>query len=203
MYLQLSYLYFLCLANTIGWKPPGMDDIKRQTNGMEESDFSTEPPTEAHDHSDNIDVADLVIDTEHLMDDIGDVYSKKDFEKMGTDEKVFMWFNAHDWDLDTCLDGSELLKALSHDHNYHHSPEEAHTSEENSHDPAQHTESADKQRFRRTVRIVDRLLADHDPDKNGLVTFSEFMTAFHGGKLEGLKLRQIQKKSQLSIDLSL
>jgi len=113
MYLQRAYLFFLCLAivlNTIGWKPPGKHDIKRK----EESDLSTEPPTEAHDHSDSMDVADLVIDTEHLMDDIGDMYSKRDFEKMGTDDKVFMWFNADDWDLDTFVDGSELLKTLSH-----------------------------------------------------------------------------------------
>ena len=40
-----------------------------------------------HDHSDNIDVADLVLDTEHILDDL-DIYTERDLEKMDVDEKV-------------------------------------------------------------------------------------------------------------------
>ena len=40
-----------------------------------------------HDHSDNVDVADLVLDTEHILDDL-DIYTERDLEKMDVDEKV-------------------------------------------------------------------------------------------------------------------
>jgi len=176
-----------------GWKPPGLDDI--QSRGEDSGEPHGDIHPVRHDHSDNIDMADLVTDSEHIIDDLGEMYSMKDFDKMTMDEKVFMWFNAHDWDTDSSLDGLELLKALSHDHNYHHLSEEQPSEVDSAHDPAQHTESAEKQRFRRTVRIVDTLLEDHDPDRNGCISFPEFMSAYHAGKLEGLKLRQIQKKS--------
>ena len=51
------------------------------------------------------------------------------------------------------------MKALSHDHNYHHpGHEETDSAPANDtwHDSAQHTEPAERQRFRRTEKIVDR-----------------------------------------------
>ena len=41
-----------------------------------------------HDHSDNIDMADLVIDEEHIIDDLGGMYTKAELDRMGEDEKV-------------------------------------------------------------------------------------------------------------------
>ena len=145
-----------------------------------------------HDHSDNIDMADLVIDTEHMKDDIGDIYTKTDLDAMNIDEKVFTWFTAHDWDENENLDGLELTKALSHEHNYHHPEEENIPEEDQFHDPAQHTEAAERQRFRRVVKIVDKILEEDDSNRDGLVSFSEFMTAFHSSKLEGHKLRKVK-----------
>lgn len=51
------------------------------------------------------------------------------------------------------------MKALSHDHNYHHpGHQETDPAPANDtwHDSAQHTEPAERQRFRRTEKIVDR-----------------------------------------------
>ena len=45
-------------------------------------------PTTADFSSDNLDVADIVIDEEHLVDDLGGVYTEKELEKMDVDEKV-------------------------------------------------------------------------------------------------------------------
>ena len=33
---------------------------------------------------------------------------------------MFNWFKAHDGDEDEQLDGLELVKALGHEHNFHH-----------------------------------------------------------------------------------
>ena len=143
-----------------------------------------------HDHSDNVDVVDLVTDTEHMVDDLGEWYTKTQLDKMEVDQKVFIWFTAHDWDEDTYLDGLELVKALSHEHNYHHPSEENIPESDQWHDTAQHTEPAERQRFRRTEKIVDKILEEDDSDKDGLVSFPEFMSALHAGKLDGLKIRK-------------
>lgn len=187
-----TFFFLLCLQHTRGWKPPGMSEHMTPEAVVDVDSIKSDTETIPHDHSDNINVADLVVDTEHMLDDLGDLYTKVELDQMRPDEKVFTWFSAHDWDSDNSLDGLELVKALSHQHNYHHTMDETHDEGDQKHDPAQHTPSADKQRFRRTVKIVDTLLEDHDPDRNGLVSFPEFMSAFHAGKLEGLKLRKIK-----------
>jgi hypothetical protein len=64
-----------------------------------------------HDHE-AVDMADLVMDTEHMLDDMGELYSQQELKRMELDEKVFLWFQAHDWDQDSHMDGTELLKAL-------------------------------------------------------------------------------------------
>ena len=43
-----------------------------------------------HDHSDNIDLADLVLDTEHMLDDL-DIYTERELESMNVDEKVALY----------------------------------------------------------------------------------------------------------------
>lgn len=188
----------LFIQCTNGWVPPGMSntvasEVSTVNNGIEthleqKADLSEKD----HDHSKNIDLGDLVVDIDHLSDDLGDMISKDQLKEMVTDEKVFTWFSSHDWSQDKHLDGLELVKSLSHEHNYHHHDEESNGVEDN-HDPAQHTATANKQRFKRTVKIVDTLLANHDPNKDGLLSFPEFMTAYHSGKLDGLKLRKIKE----------
>jgi len=181
----LFYLLFLSSC-AISWKPPGMSERERAEPHEHIEDSGH------HDHSDNQDVADVVLDEEHLTDDLGGIYTEKEIEAMDVNEKVFTWFNTHDWDLNEHLDGLELLKALSHDHNYHHEPEEGIIPEiDLSHDPDQHTPAADRQRFRRTVKIVDSMLEEDDSNKDGEISFAELMSAFKGGRLEGLKVRKV------------
>ena len=139
-------------------------------------------------------------------------FTKSQLDAMEVDEKVFTWFTAHDWDEDAHLDGLELIKALrcdlsliwvwdtcfvfflSHDHNYHHPNEENIPESDDWHDTAQHTEPAERQRFRRTEKIVDKILEEDDSDKDGLVSFPEFISAFHSGKMSGLKLRKTKER---------
>ena len=40
-----------------------------------------------------------------------------------------------------------------------------------------------------------RILAEDDSDKDGLVSFPEFMSALHAGKLDGLKIRKTRENS--------
>merc|ERR1719347_572818 len=106
----LSLLFFPAYS----WKPPGMSERDgSQEEHIHGEDREDLPPghKKHHDHSDNIDVADIVVDEEHLKDDLGDIYTIKELEAMDIDEKIFSWFTAHDWDIDEHLDGLELVKA--------------------------------------------------------------------------------------------
>ena len=145
-----------------------------------------------HNHNKNVELTDLVMDTEHLEDDLN-WYTKEEFDGMGVNEKVFSWFTAHDGDEDKNLDGLELIKSLNHEHNYHH-PEEPEAdgdrADDSDHDPHQHTPAAERKRFRRIEKIVDKILDEDDSNKDGFLSFPEFITAFQSGKLEGIKLRK-------------
>lgn len=198
MFLSVTIALSL-LSQTQGWKPPGMSERVEEASHDHSDLVDNVPVTHQshHDHSDNVDVVDLVTDTEHMVDDLGEftLYTKTQLDKMEVDQKVFLWFSAHDWDENAHLDGLELLKALSHDHNYHHEAEESIPEGDTWHDTAQHTEPAERQRFRRTEKIVDRILEEDDSDKDGLVSFSEFMSALHAGKLDGLKIRKTRDQN--------
>jgi len=182
---------------SIAWVPPGMseraaeihteDKISHMTNSHEEDHKGHE---DEHNHNENENVGDLIRDTEHLMDDMGEVYTEEELAKMETDERVFTWFQAHDHDEDGTLDGLELVKALSHDHNYHHDKEDPATLDEDPHDPFQHTDPAERQRFRRVVKAVDSLLVEDDVNDDGYIDYSEFMAAFTTGKLDKVKIKK-------------
>ena len=112
------------------------------------------------------------------------------------------------------------MKALSHEHNYHHPEEETLPDGDDLHDPgrsdtsrpacltydkkedmtrilssAQHTEAAERMRFRRTMKIVDKMLEEDDSNKDGLISFPEFMSAYHARRLDGLKLRKVKNEA--------
>jgi len=192
--MDLRLLTLLSVLHSIqSWVPPGMSEHAESVN-HDHIDQQKDMPAghgSHHDHSDNIDMVDLVTDTEHMVDDL-EWYTKSELETMNVDEKVFTWFAAHDWDADDHLDGLELVKALSHEHNYHHPQEENIPEEDLVHDPAQHTDAAERQRFRRVEKIVDKILDEDDSNYDGLVSFPEFMTAYHSSKLDGLKLRKVK-----------
>ena len=53
----------------------GMSERAEHDHTEHQKDLPEDHATH-HDHSDNIDVADLVTDTEHMLDDLGDWYTK-------------------------------------------------------------------------------------------------------------------------------
>ena len=46
------------------------------------------------------------------QDDLGPftLYTRSQLDSMELDQRVFLWFSAHDWDEDEALDGLELVK---------------------------------------------------------------------------------------------
>ena len=47
-----------------------------------------------------------------------------------------------------------------------------------------------RQRLRRTVGIVDKILEDNDVDNDGYISFPEFYNAIKAGNMEGLKIKK-------------
>lgn len=208
-------LLLLCTGSCIGWVPPGMSERQAEHHHSAETVRHGHPvdgqntenqPLENtdnqhldnmehmehmdHNHNDNDNVEEIISDAEHLVDDMKDIYTSEEIMNMEQEERIFTWFQAHDQDEDGTLDGLELLKAFSHDHNFHHEIEDDSVVEDDANDPAQHTEAADRQRFRRTVKAVDKILDEDDIDNNGQIEYTEFMTAFTDGKLEKVKIKK-------------
>ncbi|XP_023345143.1 multiple coagulation factor deficiency protein 2 homolog [Eurytemora carolleeae] len=209
----LTVFVFLFLNPGHSWVPPGMsertaeqyaqhlDNSQQHQNHQEDHQQYLDSQQildqqnldhqehQNHRHNDNSVVQDLVLDSEHLMDDFKDLFSSRDIETMELDQKLFLWFNSHDWDMNTKMDGLELFKALSHDHNYHHD-EDHEDPGDSHHDPFQHSPPAQRQRLRRTEKIVDKILNEDDLDLDGALGFVEFAAAFHSGKMAGLKVKK-------------
>jgi len=193
-------LLTISFTGVLSWVPPGMSEHYDQPSYQPADQFTDQHPDsqiheqEHHQHQDSENVADIVTDTEHIIDDLGEVFTEQQINRMNVDEQLFLWFESHDWDESTRMDGLELFKALSHDHNYHHEEDEdeefAGEEHERVHDPVQHTPAAERTRFRRTEKIVDRMLDEDDSDKDGELSFPEFVAAFRAGKMDGLKVKK-------------
>jgi len=206
MYLSFS-LWLLLISLTRGWVPPGLN--QKIYHEVPDSHVEAPPITEQfkydtnvgneihnedhHDHKSNDNVEEMVLDNEHIIDDFGEILNEDEIKKMDIDEQLFLWFKAHDWDENDYMDGLELLKALSHDHNYHHEAEEEEGDEHeiiDGVDQDQHTPAANRQRLRRTEKIVDKILEDNDADYDGVISFPEFLIAFKSDNMKGLKVKK-------------
>jgi len=187
--MKLLVLFLLLTKTARAWVPPGLHD----------REIDSPPPTadqhnenqQGHHHTRNTEVKDIITDAEHLADDLQEIFTEQQINLMDTDQQLFLWFSSHDWDKDEKMDGLELFKALSHDHNYHHEDDEGEGGiVDPDHDPLQHTPAAERQRFRRTEKIVDKLLKEDDLDHEGTISFPEFVAAFRAGRLDGLKVKK-------------
>ena len=59
--------------------------------------------------TDGVSVPDIIV---FPQDDLGPftLYTRAQLDGMELDQRVFLWFSAHDWDEDEALDGLELVK---------------------------------------------------------------------------------------------
>jgi hypothetical protein len=109
---------------------------------------------EVHGHS--ID-RNMVQDQEHIKEHL-DGKIEKPVDGMTEEELQFHYFKSHDYDDNNMLDGLELITALTHFHG-----------------------EADKDSSRtpdsELVQIVDDLLRENDPNKDGFIEYAEFINA--------------------------
>ncbi|XP_029658764.1 multiple coagulation factor deficiency protein 2 homolog [Formica exsecta] len=99
--------------------------------------------------------SELLHDATHLKEDIGPMADQLDFSKMTEQEIEFHYFQIHDVDNNTKLDGLEILHALQHT---------LHDDEENA-----------MQDLSRIVDLIDKVLAEDDLNKDGYIEYVEFV----------------------------
>lgn len=106
-----------------------------------------------------------VHDAEHIKEHLKDVVDKPK-EEMSEEELEFHYFKLHDYDDNNKLDGTEVVKAITH----FHADEE--TQEKDANKPEAKVFSDEE-----IANIVDMVLKEDDINNDGYIEYVEFITA--------------------------
>ncbi|KAH9394271.1 hypothetical protein TYRP_004321 [Tyrophagus putrescentiae] len=109
----------------------------------------------------------------HLKHDVKDQYYVDIDDKTNSKELDYYNFKLHDYDNNMLLDGLELLMALNHDHDAHNTENKAATTAEPTDGQRQHQQQG---KFDQDALLVDHILTVYDTDKDGYISFYEYMT---------------------------
>ncbi|KAF5281960.1 hypothetical protein FQA39_LY00484 [Lamprigera yunnana] len=100
----------------------------------------------------------LLHDKSHLEEHLEEVV---DLTKMSSQELEFYYFQVHDSDKNSKLDGLEILQAIQHtSHNFEYSKGEIVDKEED---------------FQYFVELIDRVLFEDDADHDGFLSYPEYV----------------------------
>lgn len=110
---------------------------------------------------------------DHLKHDVKDQYYVDIDDKTNSKELDYYNFKLHDYDNNMLLDGLELLMALNHDHDAHNTENKAATTAEPTDGQRQHQQQG---KFDQDALLVDHILTVYDTDKDGYISFYEYMT---------------------------
>jgi len=100
---------------------------------------------------------------EHIKEHIKEEYLNTD--DLDDASLLMQYFKKHDYDNNMKLDGLELLKALSH-------MEE----DDHEHEDASEDKKSGKELTEDMIPIVDNILLEDDKDKDGYISWPEFMS---------------------------
>ncbi|XP_057651160.1 multiple coagulation factor deficiency protein 2 homolog [Diorhabda carinulata] len=108
----------------------------------------------------------LLHDKEHIQEHLEDLIPDPDFSKMSDAELEFYYFQVHDSDKNSKLDGLELLQAILHtDENYGYQD-----------DDEEHVQHDDSPDFNYYVELIDQVLEEDDVDHDGYLSYSEYVS---------------------------
>ncbi|XP_022912732.1 multiple coagulation factor deficiency protein 2 homolog isoform X2 [Onthophagus taurus] len=104
----------------------------------------------------------LLHDTEHLQEHLGEMNQEIDLSKLSKEELEFYYFQLHDADHNSKLDGLEILQAIMHT---------THSLEENENSTA--SQANDIAYY---IELIDKALEEDDVDKDGFLNYPEFIS---------------------------
>ncbi|KAH0947178.1 hypothetical protein HN011_000192 [Eciton burchellii] len=100
----------------------------------------------------------LLHDTTHLKEDMGSIADQLDFSEMTKQEIEFHYFQSHDIDNNTKLDGLELLHAIQH--TFHEDVEE---------------DMIHPEDLPWIIELIDKVLEEDDVNKDGYLEYVEYV----------------------------
>nr|CAH7742582.1 unnamed protein product [Callosobruchus chinensis] len=103
--------------------------------------------------------AQLLHDKEHIQEHLEEVIPKPDLSKMTDEELEFYYFQLHDTDKNSKLDGLEILHAIYHTDDEDHEEDHADSMTDIEH----------------YIALIDEVLQEDDVDQDGYLTYSEFI----------------------------
>ncbi|CAH1159497.1 unnamed protein product [Phaedon cochleariae] len=109
----------------------------------------------------------LLHDQEHLQEHLDEIIPEPDFSKMSDEELEFYYFQVHDSDKNSKLDGLEILQAISHTDEHGDSYEE-----DGENDMSSTTEKSDLEYY---VELIDQVLREDDIDDDGYLSYAEYV----------------------------
>ncbi|CAH1371236.1 hypothetical protein MTP99_012723 [Tenebrio molitor] len=109
--------------------------------------------------------AQLLHDKEHLQEHLEEVINEPDLSKMTDEELEFYYFQVHDTDKNSKLDGLEILHAIFHT---------IHDDEKNEENGEDTNVDSKEEDFEYYVELIDRVLLEDDLDKDGYLSYPEY-----------------------------
>lgn len=100
-------------------------------------------------------------EVEHLKEELEERFSEQEVANMTEEERDYHYFRLHDFDNNDLLDGLEVFKALIHEHE-----------DGNNQDTGN---EGVKKSFDDIVEMIDQVLEEDDADKDGFLSYSEFV----------------------------
>ncbi|KAK9717579.1 EF-hand domain pair [Popillia japonica] len=113
----------------------------------------------------------LLHDKAHIQEHLEEVIDQPDLSKLSDEELEFYYFQLHDTDNNSKLDGLEILQAIlhtTHSNNYHEDDSETVDNEIES----VKDENDDLDYY---IELIDRVLAEDDKDQDGYLNYPEFV----------------------------
>ncbi|KAJ9597666.1 hypothetical protein L9F63_011468 [Diploptera punctata] len=115
----------------------------------------------------------LLHDTDHIREDLGEWVPNVDTHKMTPEELEFHYFKLHDFDNNTKLDGLEILQAIHHTVHYNEEHNENGASDKET--DVDKDKNTDQYDFNYFVELIDQVLEEDDLDKDGYLSYIEYV----------------------------
>ncbi|KAJ8950984.1 hypothetical protein NQ318_006368 [Aromia moschata] len=107
--------------------------------------------------------AQLLHDKEHIQEHLEEVIPEPDLSNMTDEELEFYYFQVHDSDKNSKLDGLEILQAISHTGQHEYEDDGNEIAEKPADD------------FNYYVELIDQVLKEDDLDQDGYLSYSEYV----------------------------
>lgn len=111
----------------------------------------------------------LLHDTEHIEEHLQEYISDPDLTNLTDEEIEFYYFQVHDTDKNSKLDGLEILQAIMHTRHHKHKDDEEEDQD------GEETQSVEDDDFNYYIELIDKVLSEDDKNEDGYLSYAEYV----------------------------